>query len=57
VPVVIDQMIYHAYAVRHGAPNTFVIGDMPFMSYQSSVDKAVENPGAIHRGRTVTADC
>ena len=45
VPVVMDQMIYHAEAVRRGAPNTFVIGDMPFMSYQSSVEKAVENAG------------
>ncbi len=45
VPVVMDQMIYHAAAVRRGAPNTFVIGDMPFMSYQSSIEKAVENAG------------
>ena len=40
-----DQMIVHAEAVRRGAPHTFVIGDMPFMSYQSSVEKAVENAG------------
>jgi 3-methyl-2-oxobutanoate hydroxymethyltransferase len=45
VPVVMDQMIFHAQAVRRGAPNTFVIGDMPFMSYQSSLEKAVENAG------------
>jgi 3-methyl-2-oxobutanoate hydroxymethyltransferase len=45
VPVRMDQMIYHAEAVRRGAPNTFVIGDMPFMSYQSSLEKAVENAG------------
>jgi len=45
VPVVMDQMIYHAAAVRRGAPNTYVIGDMPFMSYQSSTEKAVENAG------------
>jgi 3-methyl-2-oxobutanoate hydroxymethyltransferase len=45
IPVVMDQMIYHADAVRRGAPNTFVIGDMPFMSYQSSLEKAVENAG------------
>lgn len=44
-PVVMDQMIYHAQAVRKGAPNTFVVGDMPFMSYQSSTEKAVENAG------------
>jgi 3-methyl-2-oxobutanoate hydroxymethyltransferase len=45
VPVTMDQMVYHAEAVRRGAPNCFVIGDMPFMSYQSSVGKAVENAG------------
>ncbi len=45
VPVVMDQMIYHADAVRRGAPNTFVVGDMPFMAYQSSIAKSVENAG------------
>ncbi|RJO67989.1 MAG: 3-methyl-2-oxobutanoate hydroxymethyltransferase [Myxococcales bacterium] len=45
IPVTMDQCIYHAEAVRRGAPNTFVIGDMPFMSYQSSIEKAVENAG------------
>ena len=45
IPVVMDQMIFHSEAVTRGAPNTFVIGDMPFMSYQSSPDKAVENAG------------
>jgi 3-methyl-2-oxobutanoate hydroxymethyltransferase len=45
IPVVMDQMIYHAEAVRRGAPNVFVVGDMPFMSYQSSIEKAVENAG------------
>jgi len=45
VPVKMDQMIYHADAVRRGAPSCFVVGDMPFMSYQSSIEKAVENAG------------
>jgi 3-methyl-2-oxobutanoate hydroxymethyltransferase len=45
VPVTMDQCIRHAEAVRRGAPDTFVVGDMPFMSYQSSVEKAVENAG------------
>jgi 3-methyl-2-oxobutanoate hydroxymethyltransferase len=53
IPVVMDQMIYHADAVRRGAPNTFVIGDMPFMSYQSSLEKAVENSGRFLK----EADC
>ena len=45
IPVTMDQMIYHSEAVSRGASNTFVIGDMPFMSYQSSLEKAVENAG------------
>ena len=45
VPVKMDQMIYHSEAVRRGAPDTFVVGDMPFMSYQSTATKAVENAG------------
>ncbi len=45
IPVTMDQMIYHSECVRRGAPNVFVVGDMPFMSYQSSVEKAVENSG------------
>ena len=53
IPVVMDQMIFHADAVRRGAPNTFVIGDMPFMSYQSSLEKAVENAGRFLK----EADC
>lgn len=43
VPVTMDQCIYHSQIVRRGAPNTFVIGDMPFGSYQTSDDEAVKN--------------
>ena len=53
VPVVMDQMIFHADAVRRGAPNTFVVGDMPFLSYQTSVEKAVESAGRFIK----EADC
>ena len=45
VPVTMDQMIYHSNAVRRGAPNTFVVGDMPFLSYQVCVEDAVRNAG------------
>ncbi|MEE4243073.1 MAG: 3-methyl-2-oxobutanoate hydroxymethyltransferase [Desulfopila sp.] len=43
VPVTMDQCICHCEAVRRGAPHTFVIGDMPFGSYQISDELAVEN--------------
>ncbi|MGM0396470.1 MAG: 3-methyl-2-oxobutanoate hydroxymethyltransferase [Bacillota bacterium] len=43
VPVTMDQCIYHSQIVRRGAPNTFVIGDMPFGSYQVNEDEAVKN--------------
>lgn len=44
-PVTMDQMISHAQAVRRGAPNTFIIGDMPYMSYQESNELAIHNAG------------
>ena len=53
VPVVMDQMIFHSDAVRRGAPNTFVVGDMPFLSYQTSIEKAVESAGRFIK----EADC
>lgn len=45
VPVTMDEMIHHCKAVCRGARHSFIIGDMPFMSYQGSLDKAVENAG------------
>lgn len=45
VPVTMGQCIIHCEAVRRGAPNTFVMGDMPFMSYQRSDEDAVVNAG------------
>jgi len=46
-PVTMDIMIPHTQAVRRAAPNTFVIGDMPFLSYQVSDGEAVRNAGAF----------
>ncbi len=45
VPVTMEDCIRHSQAVRRGAPNTFCIGDMPFMSYQVSDENAVINAG------------
>src|SRR5512133_1832780 len=44
-PVTMDLIVPHATAVKKGAPNSFVLGDMPFMSYQASVERAVLNAG------------
>ena len=43
VPVSMEEMLHHASAVRRGAPDAFVIGDMPFGSYQSGVRDAILN--------------
>jgi len=45
VPVTMEDCIRHSQAVRRGAPNTFCIGDMPFLSYQVSNEDAVLNAG------------
>jgi len=45
LPVTMEEMLIFTRAVRRGAPNTFVIGDMPFMSYQCSIREAVLNAG------------
>jgi 3-methyl-2-oxobutanoate hydroxymethyltransferase len=55
LPVTMDQMIYHTEAVRRGAPNTFVVGDMPFLSYQKSVADAIENAGQFYKEANVDA--
>jgi 3-methyl-2-oxobutanoate hydroxymethyltransferase len=43
----LDQMIYHAASVRRGAPDLPVIVDMPFLSYQVSVEEAIRNCGRV----------
>jgi 3-methyl-2-oxobutanoate hydroxymethyltransferase len=55
VPVTMDQCIWHSEAVRRGAPNTFIIGDMPFLSYQVDVPGAVRNAGRFHKEAGVDA--
>ncbi len=43
VPVTMEDCISHCQAARRGAPNTMIIGDMPFGSYQISDEEAVRN--------------
>jgi len=55
VPVTMDQCIVHCEAVRRAAPNTFVMGDMPFMSYQVSDEEAARNAGRFLKEAGVDA--
>ena len=55
VPVTMDQCIVHCEAVRRAAPNVFVVGDMPFMSYQISDEEAVRNAGRFLKEAGVDA--
>jgi len=45
LPVTMELCLEHTRAVRRGAPDTFVIGDMPFLSYQTGLPDAVRNAG------------
>ncbi len=45
VPVTMDEMIHHAKAVRRGTRYAFLVGDMPFLSYQVNNDEAIRNAG------------
>jgi 3-methyl-2-oxobutanoate hydroxymethyltransferase len=47
LPVTIDEIIYHTRAVARGAVRAHVVGDMPFMSYQTSVESALLNAGRL----------
>jgi len=45
LPVKMDIMIEHAKAVRKGAPSAYLVGDMPYMTYQINKDEAIRNAG------------
>ena len=45
LPVTMEDMLHHCKAVARGAKYALLIGDMPFMSYQASVEEAVRNAG------------
>ena len=55
LPVTMNQLMLHTEAVRRGAPNTFIVGDMPFLSYQVSVAGAIENAGRFYKEANVDA--
>jgi len=55
VPVTMDQCLVHSEAVRRAAPEVFVVGDMPFLSYQISDAEAVYNAGLFLKKASVDA--
>jgi len=55
IPVTMEEMIHHAKAVARGAGHCLVVCDMPFMSYQTSIEEAVKNAGRILKETGVDA--
>ncbi len=47
LPVTVDDIIHHCASVSRGLKDTFLVADMPFMSYQTSVEDAVRNAGRL----------
>ncbi len=47
IPVTMEEMLHHTRAVARGARNALIIGDMPFGSYQASLDEAIRNAAAF----------
>jgi 3-methyl-2-oxobutanoate hydroxymethyltransferase len=47
LPVTMEEMLHHVKAVARGAEHAMVVGDMPFMSFQASVDDGVRNAGRL----------
>ncbi len=47
LPVSMNDMVHHTRCVTRATENTFVVADMPFMSYQASMEQALENAGRL----------
>jgi 3-methyl-2-oxobutanoate hydroxymethyltransferase len=55
IPVTLEEMIHHGKAVRRGAPDSFLVLDMPFLSYQVSSEDALRNAGRVLKETGVQA--
>lgn len=55
VPVTLEDMIHHSKAVRRGAPDAFVVTDMPFATYHGSIDRTMENAARLMQEGQATA--
>jgi 3-methyl-2-oxobutanoate hydroxymethyltransferase len=47
LPVTIDDIVYHTRAVTRGAASTFIVADMPFMTYHGSVDHTLQGAARL----------
>jgi 3-methyl-2-oxobutanoate hydroxymethyltransferase len=47
LPVTMDEMVHHTKAVARGAERAMVVGDMPFMSFQASIEDGMRNAGRL----------
>lgn len=47
VPVTMEEMIHHTKATVRGAKNTLIVADLPFMSYNISIEEAIRNAGRL----------
>src|SRR6059036_3974793 len=45
IPVTMEEMLHHCRAVARGARNALIVGDMPFLSFHTTIDEAVRNAG------------
>jgi 3-methyl-2-oxobutanoate hydroxymethyltransferase len=45
LPITMEEMLYHVKAVRRGTKRALLVADMPFLSYQTNPEKAIENAG------------
>src|SRR5437588_11925484 len=47
IPVTLDAILHHCRAVRNGAPRALIVADMPFLTYQVSIEEAIRNAGRL----------
>ncbi|MBW4672666.1 MAG: 3-methyl-2-oxobutanoate hydroxymethyltransferase [Desmonostoc geniculatum HA4340-LM1] len=47
LPITLDEMIYHAKAVRRGVKRAFLLVDLPFLTYQESIQQAIHSAGRV----------
>ena len=55
IPVTVDEIVWFSKAVRRGAPDAFIVADMPFMSYHAGIEDAVRNAGRIMKDGGINA--